>query len=98
MEKRLFILQLDWVRPQYPDIGYSYKKNNSDKEKFFHLLIDGAGANVTVDSPNGRVIHLLLKHCLEPKKRIELIEKILNGKGGKTEVDAQDAKYKGLIL
>ena len=53
---------------------------------------------MNIDSPNGRIIHLLLKHCQDQKKRADFIEKVMNATGVAEEIHAQDAKYKGVFI
>ena len=48
-----------------------------NRDKFFFLLVDRMNASVGVDGLDGRLIHYALKYCHEPKKRAEIIEKVI---------------------
>jgi ankyrin repeat protein len=61
------------------------------KDKFFYAFID-AGASISVDSQNGRVINLVLQFILtDEKRRYDWIEKVIETE--KEEVNVRETKF-----
>ena len=72
---------------------------SSDREKFFSILVDQLNASVRVDGKNGRIVHYILKYNQEPKKRAEMLEKVIMGTSdGTEEINALDGKHKATPL